>query len=239
MEHSTRRRLRGVALVVAMVLLAAACRSGSDGGDQAEAGSSSTTSTTAKAAAAGDFGDLKAVCGPGDAKGATDRGVTDSEIHVSTMGDPSNTAAPGLGQEFFDTADAFVQWCNDAGGILGRKLVLTKRDSKLFEVGARLVEACQSDFFLVGNGTPLDVAWLDSRSVASLTQLETGATRIVTQELGGFARDREGPADGVLIDGGNNDLRVLTAAGDLQVASGVGWQTRSGGIRFVASQQPN
>jgi len=88
-------------------------------------------------------------------------------------------------------------------------------------------------------GTPLDVAWLDSRSVASLTQLETGATRIVTQELGGFARDREGPADGVLIDGGNNDLRVLTAAGDLQVASGVGWQTRSGGIRFVASQQPN
>jgi ABC-type branched-subunit amino acid transport system substrate-binding protein len=152
-----------VALLVALVLLGTACRSGSDGGDQAEAGTSSTSTTAPKAAAAGDFGDLKAVCGPGDAKGATARGVTDTEIHVSTMADPSNTAAPGLGQEFFDTADAFVKWCNDAGGILGRKLVLTKRDSKLFEVGARMVEACQSDFFLVGNGTPLDVAGVKPR----------------------------------------------------------------------------
>jgi len=87
-------------------------------------------------------------------------------------------------------------------------------------------------------GTPLDVAWLDSRSVASITGLDGGATRIVTQELGGFARDRDGPPSGVLIDGGNNDLRVLTAAGDLDVASGVGWQVRAGGIRFIASQQP-
>ena len=88
------------------------------------------------------------------------------------------------------------------------------------------------------SGTPLDVAWLDSRSVASITGLAGGATRIVTQELGGFARGREGPPGGVLIDGGNNDLRALTAAGDLEVQSGVGWQKRAGGIRFVASQQP-
>ena len=87
-------------------------------------------------------------------------------------------------------------------------------------------------------GTALDVAWLDSRTVASITGIDGGATRIVTQELGGFARDRDGPAGGVLIDGGNNDLRVLTAAGDLDVASGVGWQVRAGGIRFIASQQP-
>lgn len=87
-------------------------------------------------------------------------------------------------------------------------------------------------------GTGLDVAWLDSRTVASLTGLDAGATRIVTQQLGGFANDRDGPPNGVLIDGGNNDLRVLTAAGDLDVASGVGWQVRAGGIRFVASQQP-
>jgi ABC-type branched-subunit amino acid transport system substrate-binding protein len=167
MDDSIRRRRRGVALLVALVLLGAACRSSSDGGNQADAGSSTTT-TAAKAAATGDFGDLKAVCGPGDAKGATARGVTDTEIHVSTMGDPSNTAAPGLGQEFFDTADAFVKWCNDAGGILGRKLVLTKRDSKLFEVGARMVEACQSDFFLVGNGTPLDVAGVQPRLACKL-----------------------------------------------------------------------
>ena len=87
-------------------------------------------------------------------------------------------------------------------------------------------------------GTPLDVAWLDSRSVASITGMAADATRIVTQELGGFAREREGPLGGVLVDGGNNDLRVLTAAGGLDVQSGVGWQPRAEGIRFVAAQQP-
>ena len=88
-------------------------------------------------------------------------------------------------------------------------------------------------------GTPLDVAWLDSRNVASITGVDTDATRIVTQELGGFARERGGPAAGVLVDGGNNDLRVVTADGFLDVPSGVGWQVRAEGIRFIASQQPD
>jgi hypothetical protein len=89
------------------------------------------------------------------------------------------------------------------------------------------------------SGTPLDLAWLDSRSVASITGLADGATRVVTQELGGFAREREGPAGGVMVDGGNADLRVLTADGFLDVQSGVGWQVRAGGIRFVSAQQPD
>ena len=88
-------------------------------------------------------------------------------------------------------------------------------------------------------GTPLDLAWLDSRSVASITGLADGATRVVTQELGGFAREREGPRGGVMVDGGNADLRVLTADGFLDVQSGVGWQVRAGGIRFVSAQQPD
>ncbi len=88
-------------------------------------------------------------------------------------------------------------------------------------------------------GTPLDLTWLDSRSVASITGLADGATRVVTQELGGFAREREGPAGGVMVDGGNADLRVLTADGFLDVQSGVGWQVRAGGIRFVSAQQPD
>lgn len=89
------------------------------------------------------------------------------------------------------------------------------------------------------SGTPLDVAWLDSRTVASLTAMPDGTTRIVTQELGGFASQRDGPAGGVAIDGGNDDLRALTSNGALEVQSGVGWQVRAGGIRFVAPQQPS
>ncbi|WP_173921935.1 GerMN domain-containing protein [Agromyces sp. Marseille-P2726] len=86
-------------------------------------------------------------------------------------------------------------------------------------------------------GTPLDVTWLDSRTVASLTALPDGTTRIITQELGGFANQRDGPVDAVRIDGGNNDLRALTAEGDFDVRSGVGWQVRASGIRLLATQQ--
>ncbi|WP_169054014.1 GerMN domain-containing protein [Agromyces sp. H66] len=89
------------------------------------------------------------------------------------------------------------------------------------------------------DGTPLDVAWLDESTVASLTQLPDGTARIVVQELGGFARRIEGPAGAVAIDGGNDDLRVLTANGELDVRSGVGWQMRASGIRFIAAQQPD
>jgi hypothetical protein len=90
-------------------------------------------------------------------------------------------------------------------------------------------------------GPPRDVTWLDARTVASLTALPGGGTRVITQELGGFAETRSGPDDGVAIDGGNSvrDLRLLTAAGDLEAPSGVSWQARASGIRLIASQQPD
>ena len=50
------------------------------------------------------------------------------------MADPGAAAAPGLGKEFFQVGDAFMKWCNAAGGINGRKIVLTKYDAKLFNV---------------------------------------------------------------------------------------------------------
>ncbi|WP_084003506.1 GerMN domain-containing protein [Agromyces aureus] len=90
------------------------------------------------------------------------------------------------------------------------------------------------------DGLPLDVAWVDGRSVVSLTRVAGDATRIVTQDLGGFASTRDGPSAGRLLDAGNSirDVRVLTDAGSLVVQSGVGWQERANGIRFVASQLP-
>ena len=97
-------------------------------------------------------------------RSATDQGVTDTEIAVGTMADPGNTIIPGLNQELFDAADAFVGWCNDAGGILGRKIVLNKRDAKLMEAAPRTVEACQSDFMLVGNGAALDDTTVKART---------------------------------------------------------------------------
>ncbi|SIN70777.1 GerMN domain-containing protein [Agromyces cerinus] len=91
------------------------------------------------------------------------------------------------------------------------------------------------------DGTPLDVTWLDARTVASLTAVPGGGTRVIRQELGGVAVPRQGPEGGIAIDGGNSvqDLRVLTGAEVLEAPSGVGWQARASGIRLIASQQPD
>ncbi|WP_168186198.1 GerMN domain-containing protein [Agromyces badenianii] len=90
-------------------------------------------------------------------------------------------------------------------------------------------------------GTPVDVTWLDARTVASLTALPGGGTRVITQELGGIADPRPGPEGGIAIDGGNSvrDIRVLTTAGEVDAPSGVAWQARASGIRLMASQQPD
>jgi hypothetical protein len=88
-------------------------------------------------------------------------------------------------------------------------------------------------------GTPLDVAWLDSSTAASLTALPAGGTRVVIQELGGTSTARQGPDLGVALDGGNaeRELKVLTSGGTLEARSGLGWQVRVDGILLVAAQQ--
>lgn len=130
----------------------------------------STTSTVA-APGPGDFGTLTKVCGPGDAKGATAQGVTDNEILVGTASDPANTASPGLNQGIFDVADAFVKWCNEAGGINGRQLKVNKHDGKLFEAGAAMIEACRTDFMLVGPGLVMDNTAVEPRVSCGLSQV--------------------------------------------------------------------
>jgi ABC-type branched-subunit amino acid transport system substrate-binding protein len=88
------------------------------------------------------------------------------------MSDPGATVAPGLNQELFDSATAFVDWCNAAGGILGRKLTLHKWDAALLQVAARMVQACQApDFMLVGNGEALDATGVQQRLGCKLPEI--------------------------------------------------------------------
>ncbi len=151
------------------VLALSACGRSSGGPTANPTGPASASSTPS--ATAGDFGTLKGICGPGDAKGATGRGVTDTEIRIGVTADPGAAAAPGLEQEFFDTADGFSKWCNAAGGINGRKIVVDKLDAKLFEVGQVMTEACQKDFMLVGNGNALDATGVKIREGCKLGQI--------------------------------------------------------------------
>jgi len=162
------RRASVVAItVLATTLIGAGCsRSSSDvetGTPSTAAGGATTTAAGGTTAGKGDFGSLKDVCGPGDAKGATDQGVTDDSITLGTISDTGFVGRPGLNQELFDASTVFTDWCNAAGGINGRKLVFDKLDAKLTEYKQRITEACQKDFMLVGGGGVFDNTGQDER----------------------------------------------------------------------------
>jgi len=88
-------------------------------------------------------------------------------------------------------------------------------------------------------GTPIDAAWIDELTVASLSTLTDGARQITAQEIGGVGSDLEAPPDAVALAGSNSlrDLRALTASGGLNVQRGVGWQKRLDGVTLLATQQ--
>lgn len=135
-------------LIAVAVLALAGCSARSTTSPSGDKPSASASDS----AAAADFGTLKNVCHSGTAKASTSQGVTNSEIKVGVFSDVGFTKNP----EFVDAAKVFTSWCNDAGGINGRKLVPVTHDSKLVEVRQRMIEACRSDFALVGGGAALD-----------------------------------------------------------------------------------
>ena len=151
MSPAYRHRTLAVALVATLALGVTACgRTGGSGeaadGEDRRSGDPSAAQTKA------DFASITNVCQPGAGGGATAQGVTAEEIKVGVMTDFGFTQ----NREFINAAEAFTKWCNDAGGINGRKLGFNTRDAKLFEYRQRVVEACRQDFFLVGGGAAFD-----------------------------------------------------------------------------------
>ena len=149
-----------LAAPLALTLLVAGCSG--RGGTETESG----TPTASTAAATGNFGDLSNVCQSGTTTSAPTQGVTATEIKVGTFSDVGFTK----NSEFVDTAKVFTSWCNDAGGINGRKLISTTRDSKLFEVRQRMAESCREDFASVGGGSALDALGVKDRLTCTLPE---------------------------------------------------------------------
>lgn len=161
-----RRLLTGSLTVLAVLLAGCSTRSGDDTG----AGATATPS----AVAAADFGTLKDVCGPGSSGAGTSsgaggsgaagassgvQGVTSKKIEVGVLTDVGFTKK----SEFPDAAKVFTDWCNAAGGINGRTIEAVTRDTRLTEVRQRVLEACRSDFALVGGGAALDSLGVQDR----------------------------------------------------------------------------
>ncbi|KAB2341537.1 ABC transporter substrate-binding protein [Actinomadura rudentiformis] len=150
MRQSGTAKAGGV--VLALALVASGC--GSNRSGSAETGGDGRS----PAASAATFGDLPSPCGPGAAKGATDQGVTAGSIKIGYGDDRGFAAAPGLSEEVGDAIDSMIKWCNQQGGILGRKLVGTRYDAALTNAAAVMKKACASDFMLVGEGFAYDEA---------------------------------------------------------------------------------
>jgi hypothetical protein len=157
------KHTRVFAVLLALMLVASAACARDDGDAAPEdetpaddGGSDGDSSDDPTSIDNGGFGDLEAVCQDGDASGATDTGVTDTEINVGTMTDKGFVGVPGLNEEMYDAAVAFAAWCNDHGGILGREVVIDDLDAALTETEARITEACETDVALVGGGVVFD-----------------------------------------------------------------------------------
>ena len=99
------------------------------------------------------------------------RGVGTKTINIAVFNDAANTITPGLEVEFPEQATAFADWCNAAGGINGRKIVIDNRDAALFNAAQQTTAACQSDFMAVGGGMALDQPSVPIREKCGLGQI--------------------------------------------------------------------
>ncbi len=155
------RRSRTQWWVVAVVaLLAAACGAEREDDGSGVVPTSAPPTTTAPAEGSAEpvrFGDLEFPCGPGDAAGATDVGVTDGEIVIGYGDDAGSPVAPGTGHEMSDAIEALVERCNELGGIGGRPIRAQYYDAAVLDVATAVTQACADGvFMLVGQGWALD-----------------------------------------------------------------------------------
>ncbi|MEU9288593.1 ABC transporter substrate-binding protein [Streptomyces sp. NPDC048275] len=162
-------------LIAALVLALAGCSARSTTTPSDGKPSPSASDSAAQA----DFGTLKNVCHSGSPKASTSQGVTDSEIKVGVFSDVGFTK----NAEFVNAAKVFTSWCNDAGGINGRKLVPVTHDSKYMEVRQRMIEACRSDFALVGGGAALDGMGVKDRLNCLLPEFPAQTSQAIGSDL--------------------------------------------------------
>jgi ABC-type branched-subunit amino acid transport system substrate-binding protein len=161
----TRRRI--CALLLAFALVAAGCADRDEGADSGDGTTEDSTGGGSSSGGDGTFGTLESPCGeqdpdtaePTSTDPAETQGVEDGTLRLGTVSDPGFEGRPGLNQELFDAGQAFVEWCNEQGGINGRQIELTEYDAAITEYQARMSEACANEFSMVGGGAVSDNIW--------------------------------------------------------------------------------
>ena len=120
-------------------------------------------------------GTLDNPCSAEKAEGAAPAdtpGVSDTEIRIGVISDRKNdlVPVPTIGVE--EATEAFVAFCNDSGGINGRKLVLKKYDSQILRTEEVTKQACADNLFaLVGDGGVQDQTGITTRVDCGLPEV--------------------------------------------------------------------
>jgi hypothetical protein len=164
MFHKGLLKIRKSALPLAMATMMIA-------GTYVAASSTTASAATSASSASGVWPGVGKICEPGPGGASTVRGVGKKTINIAVFNDASNTVIPGLEVEFVQQATAFADWCNAAGGINGRKIVIDNRDAALFNAAQQATAACQSDFMAVGGGMALDQPSVPIREKCGLGQI--------------------------------------------------------------------
>ena len=175
-------QLRKLALPLAMAVVILA-------GTSIALSSTTAGAATSASSSSGVWPGVGKICEPGSGGASTVRGVGTNDIKIAVENDASNTILPRLEVEFTQQASAFADWCNAAGGINGRKIVIDNRDAALFNAAQQTTAACQSDFMAVGGGYAIDAAAVPIREKCGLGQISAYVPSIA----GAVASDQVDP----------------------------------------------
>ena len=190
---SRTRFVTGSIFIVLIALVGTAC-----GGNHSHgaAPSGTTGPSTSAAPKATTFGTLASPCGPGTATGATDKGVTNTSITIGYGDDAGYAAAPGLDKEMGDAMKAMIAWCNQQGGINGRKIIGNYYDAKLLQIAQVMTQACDDKvFMLVGQGYALDSGQEQIRIGCKLATIAGYSVSTVFANASGMQQPLPNPGD--------------------------------------------
>ena len=161
-------------LLVPLLLAALACGSRADT-DATDEGLDGGPDPTDGPTAAEPIGTLDNPCGGEASGGAVPDGVpgvSDDTIRIGVISDKENDIAPVPTICVEDAVRAFVEMCNDLGGINGRRLDLVTYDSQILRTDDVTKEACANDLFaLVGSGSVQDQLGVETREGCGLIEV--------------------------------------------------------------------
>jgi ABC-type branched-subunit amino acid transport system substrate-binding protein len=185
------RKLAPVCIAIALVVVACGGNHGNSVGTATTGGPSTTAAPSVVK-----FGTLDSPCGPGTATGATAKGVTNTTITIGYGDDAGYTAAQGLDKEMSDAVKPMIKWCNDQGGINGRKVIGNYYDAKVLQIGQVMTQACNDkNFMLVGQGFVLDANQEQTRIQCQLATIPGFAVGTAFASGSGMQQPIPNPGD--------------------------------------------